>query len=122
MSKVDMQCAYAISLACGRIIWTVSFSSPDTDFVKDLYLCIHKKSGDMTRNTGNRHAGDVPAATNGTAETAAGTFDGCRTLGSLPLTQRSPEIVPGGAARTTVLPGQSLRSFPRLKIIHQDEL
>jgi hypothetical protein len=43
-----------------------------------------KNIRDMIWNTDKRHAGDVP----GTAATAAGTFDSCRT-GDLFLTRRS---------------------------------
>jgi hypothetical protein len=42
----------------------------------------------MIENTDKRHAGDTPAAT-------AGASDSCRAWGSLLLTRRSPETVPG---------------------------
>jgi (2Fe-2S) ferredoxin len=42
----------------------------------------------MIRDTENRHAGDIPAATDGTAVTATGAFDSCK-AGALLLTRRS---------------------------------
>jgi hypothetical protein len=49
----------------------------------------------MTRNTDKRRAGDVPAATDGTAVTATGAFDSCK-AGALPLARRSLETAPSG--------------------------
>jgi hypothetical protein len=50
----------------------------------------------MIRNTDKRQVSSVPATTDGTAETDAGTFDRCKVGASL-LTRRSPETAPGAS-------------------------
>jgi hypothetical protein len=68
----------------------------------------------MIRNTDKRYAGDVPAAANGKAETAVGTFDSCRAWDSLPFTRRIPETAPGEEGTCAI--SNKLNTFAFVKL------